>query len=181
MRFVESELPGAYLIDLEPHIDERGFFARSYCAREFAEHGLPENFPQCNLSRNRRKGTLRGMHYDAPPSAESKLVRCVSGAVYDVIIDLRPESATRLKWTGAELSAANGRALFVPAGFAHGFLTLSDDCDVFYQMGDYFRAGAGRGLRWNDPTFGVVWPSAPLIMSERDASYPDFELAAVGG
>jgi dTDP-4-dehydrorhamnose 3,5-epimerase len=175
MLFNESELPGAYIIDLEQHVDERGFFARAFCEREFAEHGLPTRFPQCNLSRNRARHTLRGMHYEAPPSAESKLVRCVNGAIYDVIIDLRPGSPTRLKWTSVELTAENGRALFVPAGFAHGFLTLADDTDVFYQMGDFFRAGGARGLRWNDPHFGITWPALPSVISERDAHYADFD------
>ncbi|HWZ87757.1 MAG TPA: dTDP-4-dehydrorhamnose 3,5-epimerase [Polyangiaceae bacterium] len=175
MQFIESELPGAYVIELERHLDERGFFARSYCEREFREHGLPDRFPQCNLSRNNKCGTLRGMHFDAPPSAECKLVRCVSGAVYDVILDLRPGSSTRFRWTGVQLSAENGRALFVPAGFAHGFLTLTDASDVFYHMGDFFKPETARGFRWDDPYFGITWPSAPVVISERDAGYSDFD------
>ena len=136
MLFTESELPGAYLVELDRHFDERGFFARAFCASEFAERGLPAHFPQCNLSHNGKRGTLRGMHHEAPPSAESKLVRCVSGAIYDVVVDLRRSSPTYMKWTSMELSAENGRALFVPAGFAHGFLTLADDSDVFRTGGD---------------------------------------------
>lgn len=175
MKFIETELAGAFIVDLVRHVDERGFFARAFCEREFAEHGLPVRFPQCNLSRNTARGTLRGMHYEAPPSAESKLVRCVTGAVFDAIVDLRPESATFLRWTGVELSAENGRALFVPAGFAHGFLTLAPDTDVFYQMGDFFRPDGARGFRWNDSRIGIRWPAEPVVISERDATYPDFE------
>ncbi|HEX3776576.1 MAG TPA: dTDP-4-dehydrorhamnose 3,5-epimerase [Polyangiaceae bacterium] len=180
MRFDQTELAGAYVIEVEPHEDERGFFARAFCAREFAEHGLPSVFPQSNLSRNHSRGTLRGMHFEAPPSAESKLVRCVTGAIYDVIVDLRPSSASFLSWVGAELSAENARALFVPAGFAHGFITLTDDSDVFYQMGDFFRPGGARGARWNDPRFGIRWPLEPKVISERDATYADFDPAALG-
>lgn len=174
MRFSELKLPGVFLIELSPSLDERGFFARTFCEREFAEHGLPTRFPQSNLSRNSRAGTLRGMHFEAPPSQESKVVRCVSGAIWDVVVDLRPGSATRFQWVAAELTAEAGQALFVPPGFAHGFLTLSDATDVFYLMGDFFRPDAGRGARWNDPRFGIVWPSAPKVISERDANYPDF-------
>jgi dTDP-4-dehydrorhamnose 3,5-epimerase len=180
MLFTETELPGAYVIDLERHEDERGFFARAFCEREFAAHGLPARFPQANLSRNTRTGTLRGMHFEAPPSAEAKLVRCVAGAIHDVILDLRQGSASYLKWTSALLSAENGRALFVPAGFAHGFITLLDDTDVFYQMGDFFRPGGARGLRWDDPKLGIVWPAQPTVISERDAKYPDFDPSVLG-
>ena len=175
MQFTESELAGAYLIALERHADERGFFARTFCEREFAAHGLPVHFPQCNLSRNRKRGTLRGMHYAASPSAESKIVRCVAGAIHDVIVDLRADSSTYLKSTSVELSAENGLALFVPAGMAHGFITLSDDTDVFYHMGDFFLADAARGFRWNDPQFDLEWPLTPTVMSARDADYPDFK------
>jgi len=178
VRFAETRLPGAYVIELEPNVDERGFFARTFCEREFAEHGLPTRFPQCNLSRNRRRGTLRGMHFETPPTSESKLVRCSTGAVYDVIVDLRPDSPARFRWLGIELTAESGRALFVPAGFAHGFLTLTDDTDVFYHMGDSYRPGSARGFRWNDPRFDITWPSAPGTISERDAHYPDFREAA---
>jgi len=179
MLFTETELPGAYVIELERHSDERGFFARTFCAREFAAHGLPERFPQSNLSRNTHRGTLRGMHYESPPSAESKLVRCVTGEIQDVIVDLRADSRTFLNWTSISLSGENGRALFVPAGFAHGFITLTDDTDVFYQMGDFFRPGGARGLRWNDPRLGIVWAATPSVISDRDASYPDFDPSAL--
>src|SRR5450432_2263920 len=166
MLFSDSELPGALIVDLERHVDERGFFARSFCEREFALHGLPVRFPQCNLSYNAKRGTLRGMHFEALPSSESKLVRCVRGAIHDVIIDLRADSPSYLRWTSAVLSAANGRALFVPASFAHGFITLADDTDVLYHMGDFFRPGAARGIRWNDPRFSITWPEAPSVISE---------------
>ena len=174
MRFSELKLSGVFLIELHPHVDERGFFARTFCEHELAEHGLPTRFPQCNLSRNTLAKTLRGLHFEAPPSQESKLVRCVSGAIWDVVVDLRPGSATRLQWVAAELTAEAGQALFIPPGFAHGFLTLKDGTDVFYHMGDFFKPGAARGARWNDPLFGISWPSAPSVISERDASYADF-------
>jgi dTDP-4-dehydrorhamnose 3,5-epimerase len=177
MQFREIELAGVFVIDLEPHADERGSFSRTFCEREFAAHGLPVRFPQCNLSRNKRRGTLRGMHFEVPLGA--KVVRCTAGAVYDVIVDLRSESTTRFQWTGVELSAETGRALFVPSGFAHGFLTLADETDVFYHMGDFYRPEGSRGFRWNDPTFGIHWPMSPEVISERDATYPDFDPASV--
>lgn len=181
MIFNETELKGVFVIELQAHADERGMFARTFCERELAEHGLVTHFPQCNLSRNTRRGTLRGMHYQAAPHGEVKLVRCVRGAIFDVVIDLRPGSATHGKWLGVELDAASGRALYIPTGFAHGFLSLTDDSDVFYMMGSFFVPGAARGLRWNDPRFGVAWPAAPQVISERDASYPDFDPAAYDG
>ncbi len=175
MLFQETKLPGAYVIELEKRFDERGFFARAFCEREFAEQGLPTRFPQCNLSRNLRAGTLRGMHYQVAPYRETKLVRCVAGAIYDVIVDLRPSSPTRLGWVGVELSSEDGRALFIPEGFAHGFITLTDGADVFYQMGEFFQPEAARGLRWNDPRLGIRWPREPAVISQRDATYPDFD------
>jgi dTDP-4-dehydrorhamnose 3,5-epimerase len=175
MKFTALRLAGAFLIELEPHTDERGFFARTFCDEEFARHGLPTRFPQNNLSRNTRAGTLRGMHYAVAPSEESKVVRCAAGAIHDVIIDLRPGSPTQGQWIAAELTGENGRALYVPSGFAHGFLTLVDDTDVLYQMGDVFRPETARGLRWNDPRFAVAWPREPAVISARDASYPDFQ------
>lgn len=180
MKFTELKVPGVFLVELEQNVDERGFFARTFCEEEFAAHGLPTRFPQCNLSRNTRAHTLRGLHFEAPPSAESKLVRCNSGAIYDVAVDLRPGSATRFQWVAAELTAQGGQALFIPAGFAHGFLTLTDATDVFYHMGSAFRPGAGRGARYDDPLFGVKWPSAPSVISERDATYPDFDATREG-
>jgi dTDP-4-dehydrorhamnose 3,5-epimerase len=180
MLFTETELPGAFIIGLERHFDERGFFARAFCEQELAAHGLPTHFPQCNLSYNAKRGTLRGMHYEAPPSSECKLVRCVTGAIQDVIIDLRAGSPTFAKWTSVDLSADNAQMLFVPAGFAHGFLTLSAETNVFYHMGDFFKPGSARGTRWNDPRFGVVWQFSPSVISERDANYPDFEPKTAG-
>jgi dTDP-4-dehydrorhamnose 3,5-epimerase len=171
----ERALGGAYVIDIEPHRDERGFFARSFCEREFAEHGLPSHFPQCNLSRNAHVHTLRGMHYNVAPHREAKLVRCVSGAIYDVIVDLRADSPTRLAWMGVNLTAENGRALFVPKGFAHGFLTLAENSDVFYHMGESYVADAARGFRWNDSLIGIRWPAQPAFLSARDAQYADFD------
>lgn len=181
MLFEETELAGAFVIELDRKPDERGFFARTFCEREFAEHGLPVRFPQCNLSHNSRRGTLRGMHYQAAPHGETKLVRCVRGAIYDVIVDLRRSSPTRLRWIGVELSAENGRALFIPEGFAHGFLTLGDEADVFYHMGAFYVADAARGLRWNDPAIGIRWPSPPALIAARDASYADFDPARFDG
>jgi dTDP-4-dehydrorhamnose 3,5-epimerase len=179
--FTETKLRGAWVIDLEARHDERGFFARAYCEREFEAHGLPKMYPQCNISRNRKAGTLRGMHYNAAPHGEAKLIRCVRGAIYDVIVDLRAGSPTNRAWFGVELTAEEGRALFVPAGFAHGFVTLVDDSDVFYQMGDFYRAEAARGLRWNDPRLGIEWPRKPAIVADRDATYPDFDPATFDG
>jgi len=175
MRFEATKLASAFVIHLDPNRDDRGFFARTFCERELEEHGLPTRFPQSNLSRNTAAGTLRGMHYQAAPHSEDKLVRAVRGAIYDVILDLRPNSATRFQSFGVELSAEAGNALFVPAGFAHGFITLVDDTDVLYQMSAFFQPGAGRGLRWNDPRFGLYWPREPAVISERDRTYPDFD------
>ena len=180
LRFSETSLPGAFVIELERHEDERGFFARSYCDREFAAHGLPVSWPQSNLSRNARAGTLRGMHFNAPPDEEAKVVRCVSGAIWDAIVDLRPESPTHLRWFGIELSVEKGNAVYVPPGFAHGFLTLRDASDVWYQMGAFFKPDAARGMRWNDPRIGIAWPAQPVVISDRDARYPDFDPSRQG-
>jgi dTDP-4-dehydrorhamnose 3,5-epimerase len=176
MRFSELQLEGAYVIDLQPHVDERGFFARTFDEVAFAAHGIGTRFPQCNLSRNTLAGTLRGMHYAVAPSAESKVVRCATGAIYDVIVDLRPDSKTYAQWVNVELTGENGRALYVPSGFAHGFLTLSDNTDVWYQMGDAFRPETSQGFRWNDKAFQIAWPRAPRVISARDAGYPDFRI-----
>jgi dTDP-4-dehydrorhamnose 3,5-epimerase len=181
MRFDTTPLGGAWIIDLEPNVDERGFFARTFCAREFADHGLPTAFPQSNLSRNAKAGTLRGMHFNTASHAESKVVRCANGAIHDVIIDLRADSPTYRQWFAVELTAASGRALFVPEGLAHGFLTLVDDTDVDYQMGAFYEPKAARGLRWDDPSIGVVWPREPAVISPRDAEYPDFDPKVLGG
>jgi dTDP-4-dehydrorhamnose 3,5-epimerase len=173
--FRETKLPGAYVIDLEPHRDERGFFARAWCQREFEDRGLNPRLVQCNISYNERRGTLRGMHYQAPPHEEAKLVRCTRGRLYDVIIDLRPDSTTYTQHVGIELSASNRRMMYVPEGFGHGFLTLEDDTEVFYQMSAFYEPDAARGVRWNDPAFDIDWPARVEHMKERDRSYPDFE------
>lgn len=180
MIFTALTLPGAHLIDLEPHEDERGFFARTWDRREFEAHGLNPRIEQCSVSFNRRRGTLRGMHYQAAPAKEAKLVRCTAGAIYDVIIDLRPGSATFTRWEAVELTGSNRRMLYVPEGFAHGFLTLADDTEIFYQISVAHRADLGRGVRWNDPAFGIVWPEPVTVISARDASFPDFTPAQVG-
>jgi dTDP-4-dehydrorhamnose 3,5-epimerase len=172
VKFQESALPGAYAIDMDRLEDERGFFARSYCAEEFAARGLSTLMPQSSVSFNPRRGTLRGMHYQADPHAEDKLVRCTAGAVYDVIVDLRPSSPTLRRWFGVELSAVNHRSLFVPKGLAHGFITLRDDTEVLYMMSEPYVPGFERGVRWNDPAIGISWPMAPSAVSARDAAYP---------
>jgi dTDP-4-dehydrorhamnose 3,5-epimerase len=172
VKFQESALPGAYTIEMDRLEDERGFFARSYCAEEFAARGLSTLMPQSSVSFNPRHGTLRGMHYQADPHAEDKLVRCTAGAVYDVIVDLRPSSPTLRRWFGVELSAVNHRSLFVPKGLAHGFITLRDDTEVLYMMSEPYVPGFERGVRWNDPAIGISWPMAPSAVSARDAAYP---------
>lgn len=175
MRFTETPLPGAYLIELEPHADERGFFARSFCQHEFEAQGLSSTVVQCNVSYNKHPGTLRGMHYQAAPHAEVRVVRVTAGAIYDVIVDLRADSPCRFKWYGVELSAENRAALYVPEGFAHGFLTLTAGAEVFYLMSAFYEPDAARGVRWDDPQFSIEWPAQPVVISDRDRSYPDFE------
>jgi dTDP-4-dehydrorhamnose 3,5-epimerase len=177
MIFTETSLQGAYLIDLERHGDDRGFFARTFCEREFADCGLATRFVQASASFSAHKGTLRGMHYQLAPKAETKLVRCIAGAIYDVIIDLRPESSTRGQSFGADLTAENRRMMYVPKGFAHGFVTLADDTEVFYLIDEYYSPEHGRGVRWNDSQFNIQWPIRPTIMSQKDADYPDFDAA----
>jgi dTDP-4-dehydrorhamnose 3,5-epimerase len=175
VRFQELPLPGAFLIEPERKADERGFFARTWCRREFAAHGIRADWVQCNVSFNKRRGTLRGLHYQLPPWGEPKLVRCTLGALYDVLVDLRPGSPHYGKWAAAELTAENRRMLYVPEGFAHGFQTLADDTEVFYQMGAYYHPEAARGLRWDDPALAIAWPDCPeRILSAQDLSYPDF-------
>lgn len=174
MIFTETKLAGAFVIELERRSDQRGFFARTYCQQEFEAHGLNTQVVQCNVSFNKRKGTLRGMHYQAAPFAEAKLVRCTSGSIYDVIIDLRPASATFKQHFAVELSAENRRMLYIPEEFAHGFQTLQDDTEVFYQMAQRYSAEHARGLRWNDPAFGIAWPEGQRIIIDRDGNYPDF-------
>ncbi len=174
MKFHETPLKGAFVIELEAVADERGDFARSWCRREFAERGLNTELVQCNVSRSAKKATLRGLHYQAAPHAEAKLIRCTRGKAYDVIVDLRPESATFKRWYGLELAPREGRELFVPEGFAHGFQTLEDDTELFYQMSAYYEPGSARGLRWNDPAFGIDWPLDPSVISASDAGFPGF-------
>lgn len=174
MRFQSTELPGVFLIEPAPVRDSRGWFARTYCEREFAEHGLDGRFVQCNLSHNASRRTLRGMHFQRDPRPEIKLVRCIRGSLYDVVIDLRKDSPTYLRWMGVELSARNGLALYVPAGFAHGFQTLEDETEIWYQMGEFYAPELSDGVRWNDPAFGIQWPIADPILSDKDASYPDY-------
>lgn len=174
MKFTPTELPGAFLVEIEPIADERGFFARAWDPAAFAAHGLDPALAQCNISFNRRKGTLRGMHYQAAPHGEAKLVRCTMGAMLDVIVDLRPDSPTHGRHVAVELSAANRRALFVPEGLAHGFQTLADETEVFYQMSRAFVPGAGRGVRWDDPAFAIAWPDDERTISERDRTWPDW-------
>jgi dTDP-4-dehydrorhamnose 3,5-epimerase len=175
VRFTETVLTGAFLIDVEPHEDERGWFARAYCAREFAGHGLEALDAQANLSYNLRAGTVRGMHYQLPPAGEAKLVRCVHGKIFDVIVDLREGSPTYLHWFGVELSADNARALFVPQMFAHGFQALADDSLVFYQVSEHYTPGQERGLRYDDPGLGIEWPRDATVISDKDAAWPLLE------
>jgi dTDP-4-dehydrorhamnose 3,5-epimerase len=168
------KLAGAFVIRVERRVDERGFFARSWCQREFDEHGLNPRIVQCNVSFSEKRGTLRGMHFQAKPKEEAKLVRCTAGTVYDVVIDLRPDSRTFCEWVAVELSACNHLMLYVPEGFAHGFQTLEDGTEVFYQMSEYYHPELARGVRWNDPAFGIRWPIADPVLSDRDRGYPDF-------
>lgn len=175
MIFQETKLSGVFEINLQPAHDSRGFFARSWCQKEFENRGLDPKVVQCNVSFNKRKGTLRGMHYQAAPNAEAKLVRCTSGSVYDVVIDLRPVSATFKEWIAAVLSSVERNMIYVPKGCAHGFLTLEDDAEVFYQMSEFYSAESARGVRWNDPAFQIAWPAPVEVISERDQAYGDFE------
>jgi len=172
--FTPMKLKGAFIVELEKRIDDRGFFARSWCEEEFRAHGLDPVIAQCNVAFNRRKGTLRGMHYSAAPFEEAKLVRCTAGALYDVIIDLRPASPTYKQHAGELLTAENHRSLYVPEGFAHGFQTLEDNTEVFYQMSRAYSAEHARGVRYNDPAFGIEWKTDVSVILERDRNYPDF-------
>lgn len=205
MIFIETPLKGAYIIELESIEDSRGFFARTFCSREFKAHGLKPDFVQCNLSYNKKKGTLRGMHYQVAPYEETKLVSCVKGSIYDVIIDLRPDSSTYCQWfsviltpptttlkarkelihsfthlpihpsTHPPIHPSTAHCLYIPEGFAHGFITLEDDTEVFYQMGEFYHPEAARGIRYNDPRFNIQWPIEVEVISEKDKTYPDWE------
>jgi dTDP-4-dehydrorhamnose 3,5-epimerase len=172
MRFTESELPGVFVVDETRHEDERGFFARTYSGEEFAAHGLSDRLTQSSVSFNPRQGTLRGLHFQEAPFEECKLVRCTAGAIFDVAVDIRPQSTHYRRWFGVELNASNGRALYLPAGFAHGFLTLRADSEVLYTMTPNYSAAHARGFRWDDPAFDIHWPAAPAVIASRDAAYP---------
>lgn len=174
MKFIDTRFSGLCLIEPERLADDRGFFARTWCQREFSEHGLNPDLFQCNISFNKRRGTLRGMHHQAAPHAEAKLVRCTAGAIYDVVIDLRPESKTNKQWYAVELTAQNRKMLFIPEGFSHGFMTLADNTEVFYQMSTFYEPTCARGVRYNDPAFGIKWPLAVDVISDKDMQYPDF-------
>ncbi|WP_339251810.1 dTDP-4-dehydrorhamnose 3,5-epimerase [Paenibacillus sp. FSL P2-0136] len=176
MKFTETPLIGAYVINMEPHYDERGHFARVFCKAEFSLHGLANDFVQCNTSFNIHRGTLRGMHFQLEPFGETKLIRCTRGAVYDVIIDLRKNSSTYLKWFAVELDEANGRMLYVPEGFAHGFQTLEDKSEVYYQMSETYRSEYSAGVRWDDAAFTIKWPIDTPIINDRDNNYPNWTL-----
>ena len=174
MFFIETKLKGSFIIELERLEDERGFFARSFCQREFEKHGLNPRIVQCNVSFNKKKSTLRGMHYQVVPHEEAKLVSCIRGAIYDVIIDLRPNSPTYCQWFAVELSAENYKMLYIPEGFAHGFQTLEDNTVVFYQMSEFYHPECARGVRWDDSAFGIDWPLLNPILSDRDRFFKDF-------
>jgi len=174
MIFKEMKLKGAYLIDIEQNKDERGFFGRSFCRKEFSERGLKTEIAQCNVSFNRTKATLRGMHFQLPPKEEAKLVRCTRGAIYDAIIDLRPKSSTYCVWDAVELTGDNYKMLYVPEGFAHGFQTLQDDSEVLYQMFEFYAPEYASGVRWDDPAFAIQWPLQNPIISEKDCTYPRY-------
>lgn len=175
MKFLPTPLGGAHVVELEPQEDERGYFARSFCREEFAQRGLKSEFAQCSVSLNHRRGTLRGMHYQIKPHQEAKLVRCTRGRMQDVIVDLRTGSPSFKQWLAVELSAANSRMLYVPEGFAHGFLTLADDTEVFYQISGVHHPESARGFRWNDPAFGIDWPGQVQVISDRDREYLNFQ------
>ncbi|MFQ5450567.1 MAG: dTDP-4-dehydrorhamnose 3,5-epimerase [Nitrospinaceae bacterium] len=176
MIFCKTPLADAWVIDLEKHEDERGFFARAWCRKEFEENGLDPQLVQANLSYNKIKGTLRGMHYQAAPHQEIKLMRCIRGALYDVIIDVRPQSPTYKQTFGVELTADNRKMLYVPKGFAHGFQTLADHTEAFYLVSEFYAPGSERGIRWNDPAFGIQWPRTDgMVVSEKDRNWPDFQ------
>jgi dTDP-4-dehydrorhamnose 3,5-epimerase len=175
MTFCETKLPDVFEIRLEPSFDERGFFARTWCQKEFEAHGLNSRLVQCNVSFNSRKGTLRGIHYQAAPYAEAKLVRCTKGAIYDVVLDLRPDSPTYKDRIAVVLTAENRHMVYVPEGCGHGFLTLEDESEVFYQMSEFHDTESARGVRWDDPAFQIGWPEKVEVISERDRTYPNFE------
>ncbi len=175
MKFHSTPLAGAYLIELEKRGDDRGFFARMFCEKEFGAAGLETSFVQVNNSLTSKRGTLRGLHYQLPPAAEAKVVRCVRGALYDAIVDLRPQSPSYKQWFGAELTAENRLMMYVPRGFAHAFLTVADDTEALYLVSNFYAPEQERGVRFNDPTFGIDWPITPTDISPKDAAWPDFD------
>lgn len=174
MHFKPTRLPGVYLIEPERLADERGFFARTWCVQEFAAHGLDSRLAQCSVSFNKKKGTLRGMHYQTAPHEEAKLVRCTQGAIYDVALDLRPESPTHKDWVAVELTAENRWMLYLPRGCAHGFQTLTDDAEVFYQISELYHPECSSGVRWDDLAFDIRWPAPPSVIAAKDRGYPDY-------
>ena len=179
MIFLPTPLVGAFVLELDKKTDHRGYFARTWCQRELEEKGLEASLAQCSVSYNAKRGTLRGMHWQAAPYGEVKIVRCSRGVIWDVIVDLRPDSPTYMMHFGVELTAESGRALYIPRGMAHGFVTLEDDTDVFYQMSEFYEPAAARGARWNDPAFAIEWPVTDPIIHPRDNSYPDFQALAI--
>ncbi len=174
MLFTKTKLEGVFLVELEKHTDDRGFFARTWCQQEFNSQNLNTNLAQCSISFNTKKGTLRGMHYQAEPFPETKVVRCTMGSIYDVVLDLRKDSPTYTQWLSIELTQENRLMLYIPPGFAHGFQTLSNDAEVFYQISNFYKPEFSRGVRWNDPAFGIRWISPPSVISRQDNEYPDF-------
>jgi len=178
LKFIPTPFEGAFVVEPELLEDERGSFARSFCQGEFRAHGLDPVIAQCNISFNKRRGVLRGLHYQVKPHEEAKLVRCTRGAIWDVIVDLREGAPTRYRWFATELTADNRRALYIPRGFAHGFQTLADNSEVFYQMSEFYHPESARGVRWNDPKIGIAWPLADPVVSPRDRSYPLLEREA---
>jgi dTDP-4-dehydrorhamnose 3,5-epimerase len=179
MNFRALDLSGAFLIEPQPHVDERGFFARTWCSEEFAEAGLPPQIVQTNLSCTVARGTIRGLHYQRPPSREGKVVRCLRGGIFDVIVDIRPDSPTFLQHAGVELTQVNRLAFYIPPGFAHGFQTLEPETEVWYQMTDHYQPELSDGLRWDDPALAIQWPLRPSAMNDRDAAYPDLDRTAL--
>ena len=175
MIFHESKLPGVFEIQLEPQRDERGFFARTWCQREFERHGLNSRIVQCSISFSTQRGTLRGLHYQAKPYEETKVVRCTRGSIYDVVVDLRPHSPAYKAWVAVTLTGENHRMVYISEGCAHGFLTLEENTEVFYQMTEFYNPDSARGVRWDDPAFQIAWPEHVEVISERDRSYPNFE------
>jgi dTDP-4-dehydrorhamnose 3,5-epimerase len=171
----ETKLQGVFEIEVEQRADERGFFARTWCQREFEDHGLNPKLVQCNVSFNKHKGTLRGMHYQAAPHAEAKIVRCTQGSIYDVALDLRPESPTFKEWVSVVLTSERRNMVYIPEGCAHGFLSLEDRTEMFYQMSEFYNAESARGVRWDDPAFKIAWPAKVEVIAERDRTYPNFE------